>query len=96
MNISFCSVVLSLIQGIALTQEFCLNSKVGHHSEGSPWPSSGSCLVLVLCLGKIRLLELVLSNFENISYVAFLKHKTVEKRELTLWHLVNRLVLEIA
>jgi hypothetical protein len=46
--------------------------------------------------GKIRLLELVSSNSENISCVAFLKHKTAKNRKLALWHLVNRLVLEIA
>jgi hypothetical protein len=62
----------------------------------SLWPLSGSRLVLVLCPGKIGVSELVLSNSENISYVAFLKHKTAENRELALWHLVNSLVPEIA
>jgi hypothetical protein len=38
----------------------------------------------------------VSSNSENISCVTFLKHKTTENRELALWHLVNRLVLENA
>jgi hypothetical protein len=47
--------------------------------------------------GKIRLLALVSSNSENISCVAFLKHKkTAENRELALWRLVNRLVPENA
>jgi hypothetical protein len=46
--------------------------------------------------GKIRLLELVSSNSENISCVAFLKHKNSRKQGLALWHLVNRLVVEIA
>jgi hypothetical protein len=46
--------------------------------------------------GKIRLQKLVSSNSENISCVAFLKHKTAENRELALWHLVSRLVPEIA
>jgi hypothetical protein len=64
--------------------------------EGGLWPPSGSRLVLILRPGKIRLLELVSSNSENISCVAFLKHKTAENRELALWHLVNRLVPEIA
>jgi hypothetical protein len=64
--------------------------------EAGPWPLSGSRSVLVLRPGKIRLLELVSSNSENISCVAFLKHKTAENRDLALWHLVNRLVLEIA
>jgi hypothetical protein len=64
--------------------------------EASPWPPSSSLSVLVLRLGKIGVLELVLSNSENISCVAFLKHKTAENRELALWHLVNMLVPEIA
>jgi hypothetical protein len=48
---------------------------------GSPWPLSGSRLVLVLCPGKIGLPELVSSNSENISCVAFLKHKNSRKQE---------------
>jgi hypothetical protein len=63
---------------------------------GSPWPPPGSRLVLVLRPRKIRLLELVSSNSENISCVAFLKQKIAENRELALWHLVNRLVPKIA
>jgi hypothetical protein len=64
---------------------------------GSLWPPSGSPLVLVLRPGKIGVSELVLSNSENISYVAFLKHKNSKKnRELALWHLFNRLVPKIA
>jgi hypothetical protein len=47
-------------------------------------PPSGSLLVFGKLPGKIRLLELVSSNSENISYVAFLKHKTAENRELAL------------
>jgi hypothetical protein len=46
--------------------------------------------------GKIRLLELVSSNSENISCVAFLNTETAENKELALWHLVNRLVPKIA
>jgi hypothetical protein len=46
--------------------------------------------------GKIEGLAFVLSDSENISCVAFLKHKTAENRELTLWHLVSRLVPENA
>jgi hypothetical protein len=65
------------------------------HSEPALWPPSGSLSVLVLHLGKIGVSVLVLSNSENISSVAFLKHKTAENRELALWHLVNRLVPEI-
>jgi hypothetical protein len=40
----------------------------------------GSRLVLVLRPRKIRLLELVSFNSENISYVAFLKHKNSRKQ----------------
>jgi hypothetical protein len=47
-------------------------------------------------LGKIEGLAFVLFNSENISCVAFLKHKTAENRELALWHLVSRLVPENA
>jgi hypothetical protein len=64
--------------------------------EGSPWPPSGSHLVLVLRLGKIGVLELVSSNSKNISYVTFLKHKNSRKQGTAQWHLVNRLVPEIA
>jgi hypothetical protein len=46
--------------------------------------------------GKIGTLAFVSSNSENISCVAFLKHKKAENRELALWHLVRRLVLENA
>jgi hypothetical protein len=63
--------------------------------EGGLWPPSGSLSIFGKLPGKIRLLAFVLSNFENISCVAFLKHKTAENRELALWHLVNRLVPEI-
>jgi hypothetical protein len=66
------------------------------HGVGSLWPLSSSRWVLVLRPGKIGVSELVSSNSENISCVAFLKHKTVENRELALWHLINRLVPEIA
>jgi phage replication-related protein YjqB (UPF0714/DUF867 family) len=62
----------------------------------SLWPLSGSRLVLVLSPGKIGVSELVSSNSENISCVAFLKYKTAENRELALWHHVSRLVLENA
>jgi hypothetical protein len=44
-------------------------------------PPSGSRLILVLHPGKIGVSELVSSNFENISCVAFLKHKNNRKRE---------------
>jgi hypothetical protein len=64
--------------------------------ETGPWPPSDSLSVFVLHPGKIGVSVLVSSNSKNISYVAFLKHKTAENRELALWHLVNRLVSEIA
>jgi hypothetical protein len=66
------------------------------HGEAGPWPPSSSLSVLVLCPGKIGVWEFVSSNSENISCVAFLKHKKAENRELALWNLVNRLVPEIA
>jgi hypothetical protein len=43
--------------------------------------------------GKIEILAFISSNSENISCVTFLKHKNSKNRELTLWRLVNRLVL---
>jgi hypothetical protein len=64
--------------------------------EGGLWPPSGSLSVFGKLPGTIRLQKLVSSNSENISCVAFLKHKTAENRELVLWHLVNRLVPENA
>jgi hypothetical protein len=51
---------------------------------------------LRLVSGKIGTLAFILSNSENISRVAFLKHKNNKNRELALWRLVNRLVLENA
>jgi hypothetical protein len=51
---------------------------------------------LRLVSGKIGTLTFVSFNFENIFCVAFLKHKTSKNRELALWHLVSRLVLENA
>jgi hypothetical protein len=48
--------------------------------EGRLWPHSGSRLVLVLRSGKIGVLELISSNSENISCVAFLKHKNSRKQ----------------
>jgi hypothetical protein len=60
------------------------------------WLPSGSRSVFVLHPGKIGVSAFVLSNSENISYVAFLKHKNSRKQKLALWHLVNRLVPENA
>jgi hypothetical protein len=47
---------------------------------GSPWPPSGSRSVFGTLPEKISLLELVLSNSENISCVTFLKHKNSRKQ----------------
>jgi hypothetical protein len=47
--------------------------------EGSLWPPFGSLSVFGKLSGKIKLLELVSSNFKNISCVAFLKHKNSKK-----------------
>jgi hypothetical protein len=54
------------------------------------------CFGLRDASGKIGTLAFVSSNSENISCVAFLKHKNSRNRELALWRLVNRLVLENA
>jgi hypothetical protein len=51
---------------------------------GQPLPPSGSLLVFVLHPRKIGVSAFVSSNSENISYVAFLKHKTAENRKLAL------------
>jgi hypothetical protein len=63
---------------------------------GCPLAPLRLCFGLPLVLEKIGTSALVSSNFENISYVTFLKHKKAKNRELALWHLVNRLVLENA
>jgi hypothetical protein len=59
------------------------------------WAPSVSALDSVSCREK-GTSAFVLSNSENISCVTFLKHKNSKKRELALWHLVNRLVPENA
>jgi hypothetical protein len=60
------------------------------------WLPSISALDSMTLREKIGTLAFDSSNSENISYVAFLKHKNSRNRELALWHLVNRLVLENA
>ena len=50
-----------------------------------------SSVLLVANIPKINTGWLV-SNLADISLRAFLKPKTAENRELTLWQLVNRLV----
>ena len=47
-------------------------------------------------VGKIGGHVQVSVNSENISRLAFLEYKNSRKQELTLWHLVNRLVPENA
>jgi hypothetical protein len=50
------------------------------HGEASLWLPSGSPLVLILRPGKIGVSMVVSSNSENISCVAFLKHKNSKKQ----------------
>jgi hypothetical protein len=64
--------------------------------HGCPLAPLRLCFGLRLMLEKIGTSAFVSSNFKNISYVTFLKHKIAENRELALWHLVNRLVPENA
>jgi hypothetical protein len=73
-------------QGVARTMAWCGR------------PLAPLCLIFGLhhVLGKMGTLAFVSSNSENISCVAFLKHKNNKNRELALWHLVSRLVLENA
>jgi hypothetical protein len=75
-------------------------SRGGPGAHIRPWRIQGVALRLCYglrdALGQIGTLAFVSSNFENISHVAFLKHKNSRNRELALWHLVNRLVLENA
>jgi hypothetical protein len=47
--------------------------------EGGLWPPFGSLSVFGKLPRKIRLLAFVSSNSENISCVAFLKHKNSRK-----------------
>jgi hypothetical protein len=49
-------------------------------SVADPWPLSGSPLVLILCAGKIGGSGFVSFNFENISCLAFPKHKNSRKQ----------------
>jgi hypothetical protein len=51
-----------------------------HHGEPALSPHSGSLSVLVLRPGKIGVPAFVSSNSENISCVAFLKHKNSRKQ----------------
>jgi hypothetical protein len=55
-------------------------------------------LIFGLCEASVKIVgfAFVSSNSENISCVAFLKHKNSIKQGLALWHLVSRLVPENA
>jgi hypothetical protein len=66
---------------------------VGRATLGCGWLLAPLRLIFGLCgaLVKIEGWDFVSSNSENISCVAFLKHKNNKNRELALWHLVNRL-----
>jgi hypothetical protein len=63
---------------------------------GCPLAPLRLCFGLCLVSEKIGTSAFVSSNSENISCIAFLKHKTAKNRELVLWHLINRLVPENA
>jgi hypothetical protein len=56
---------------------------------GPLWPPSYSSLDLWKLPGKIRLQELVSSNFENISYVSLLKKK---QQKTGNWHCGDLLI----
>jgi hypothetical protein len=60
--------------------EGCQGAHTPPPSVAAPWPLSGSPSVFVLHPGKIGGLAFVSSNFENISYVAFLKYKNSKKQ----------------
>jgi hypothetical protein len=97
-------------QGEYIGRRAASGSGPGAHT--SPWHGQGVARAMGWCgrllaplhlnfglrhaLEKIGTLAFVSSNSENISCVAFLKHKNCRNRELALWHLVNRLVLENA
>jgi hypothetical protein len=49
------------------------------YGVASPWPSSVSALDFIFVSGKIGSLAFVLSNYENISCVTFLKCKNCRK-----------------
>jgi hypothetical protein len=70
----------------------------GHATLGCGWLLAPLCLIFDVHEASIKIegLTFVLSNSENISSVTFLKHKNSKNRELTLWHLLNRLVPENA
>jgi hypothetical protein len=62
---------------------------------GQPLAALRVSFGLRLVSRKIGTSGFVSSNSKNISRVTFLKHKN-SSREMALWHLVNRLILENA
>jgi hypothetical protein len=71
----------------------------GRPRHPTVWPDPGPLrLIFGLCEASVKIegWAFVSSNSENISCVAFLKHKNSKNRELALCHLVNRLVSENA
>jgi hypothetical protein len=70
----------------------------GRATLGCGWPVAPLRLLFGLREASVKIggSAFVLSNSENISCVAFLKHKNSRNRELALWRLVSRLVLENA
>ena len=64
--------------------------------EAASWPLSVSSSVFWNVPFPKIIPGCFFSNSENISLSTFLKPKTEENRELALWYLVNRLVLENA
>jgi hypothetical protein len=71
---------------------------LGRATPWCGWPLSPLHLIFGLREASVKLegSAFVSSNSENISCVAFLKHKNSRKQELALWHLVSRLVPENA
>jgi hypothetical protein len=80
-----------------LTPWWCRPS-LGRTTLACGQPLAPLCLIFGLRKASIKIegLAFVSSYSENISCIAFLKHKNSKNRELALWHLVNRLVPENA
>jgi hypothetical protein len=67
-------------QGGLTTRERGQEGGAPPYGEPALWPPSDYLSVLVLCPGKIGVSVVVSSNSENISCVAFLKHKNSRKQ----------------
>jgi hypothetical protein len=63
---------------------------------GQPLTPIQLSFVLRSSSGKNKTSGTCFVQFREYFCVAYLKHKTAENRELTLWHLVSRLVPKIA